>query len=350
MTTPKTNIPYRLEQRNTSNNKQIYYLVKDIKINGKKTKITKNIGTQKPTEEEQQQLSEKYAYEIENKALEKEAKINSEKYKAKYLEKKLIETLETIRGLYKKYTKLLTVDESQVYEQNFEIMYVQGTTAIEGNTLTLSQTHDLLINEILPDGKTLREVNEVQNFKKVKEYRAQYNNKVTLEFIKELHKLIMNNIDHHSAGSFRRIDSLAISGCELAVTPSMLIESELIGIINNYYQALNNKNHPFEEAILFHYNFEMIHPFTDGNGRVGREILNYMLRKSGYPRLLFLGTERVNYIKMLKLANEENYKAMITNFALLIIEQRLQALKTNLEKIVIPSKKKGQLRIQDFLI
>jgi Fic family protein len=350
MTTSKTNIPYRLEQRSLANNKHVYYLVKDIKVNGKKLKVLKSIGQNKPTTEELEKLSEKYAYEIEDKALTKEAKINSETFKTNYLDKKIIALLENVRSLYRKYTKLLTTDESQVYEQNFEIMYVHGTTAIEGNTLTANQTRDLLLNEILPEDKTLREVNEVQNFKKVKEYREKYTGKVTLEFIKELHALIVNNIDYHSAGHFRRLDTLAISGCDIAVTPSELIESDLTDIINNYYLALKNGNHPFEEAALFHYKFEMIHPFTDGNGRVGREIFNYMLRRSGYPKLLFLGSERSNYIKMLKLGNEEKYKEMITKFALLIIEQRLKVLKANLEKIVIPPKKRGQLRIEDFTI
>ncbi|MCL2691797.1 MAG: Fic family protein [Candidatus Bathyarchaeota archaeon] len=350
MPSTKTNIPYRLEQRKLHNNKHVYYLVKDLKINGKKIKISKSIGSNKPTDEEVEKLSEKYAYEIEEKALTKEAEINSELFNTNYLDKKVIAILENIRSLYKKYTNLLTTDESQVYEQNFEIQYVHGTTSIEGNTLTFSQTKDLLLNEILPENKTLREVNEVQNFKKVKEYREKHTGKVTLEFIKELHNLIVNNIDYNSAGHFRRINSLAISGCELEVTPSELIESELTDIINKYYTNLKTLYHPFEEAILFHYRFEMIHPFTDGNGRVGREVLNYMLRKSGYPRLLFLGSERSNYIKMLKLGNEEKYKDMLTQFALLITNQRLDMLKANLEKIVIPPKKRGQLRIEDFTI
>ncbi|MCL2477112.1 hypothetical protein [Candidatus Bathycorpusculum sp.] len=84
-------------------------------------------------------------------------------------------------------------------------------------------------------------------------------------------------------------------------------------------------------------------------GRVGREILNYMLNKSGYSRLL-LGSDRTKYIKLLRLANEEKYDQMVVQFAQLIVDQRYQVMMDNLVQIVIPPKRNNQLRLQDFLI
>jgi Fic family protein len=130
-------------------------------------------------------------------------------------------------------------------------------------------------------GKALREINELQNFKKVKSFRDKYRGNVTIDFIRMLHSLIMSNIDFELAGAFRRTDDVWIQGCELGVTPAELVESELRQAINRYYEKLEKKLHPFEAAALFHYDFELIHPFTDGNGRVGREIFNYMLKKGG---------------------------------------------------------------------
>jgi Fic family protein len=92
----------------------------------------------------------------------------------------------------------------------------------------------------------------------------------------------------------------------------------------------------------------MIHPFTDGNGRVGREIFNYMLTRIGYPKLLFLGSDRTTYIKSLKMGNDEKYADMIEVFSDLITKQRLDILKENLKKVVVPPKKTGQLRITDY--
>jgi len=243
---------------------------------------------------------------------------------------------------------LLTTDEIEVYERDFEVNYVQGTTSIEGNTFSLEQTYDLLVNGLTPNNKSLREINEVQNFRRVKTFRDRHRGKVNIDFIKTLHSLIMNNIDLEFAGVFRRIDSIGISGSDIAVTHETMIESELEQIINDYYNRIEKGWHPFEETVMFHYKFEIIHPFTDGNGRVGREIFNYMLVRLGYPRLLFLGSERDTYIKSLTLGNKGSYAEMIEIFSDLIINQRQSILQENLRKVVVPPKKKGQLRITEF--
>ncbi|MDR1993817.1 MAG: Fic family protein [Nitrososphaerota archaeon] len=332
MSNNKPNFTYRLEQRITKNNRTQHYIVKDIKINGEKRKITKYIGQRKPTDAKFKQLCQKHAHEIENRAIEKKAIIRSGLFKTKHLDKETINKLELLRSTYKQLNKWLTANEVAVYEQDFEVKYVHGTTVIEGNTLSLKQTHDLLINGILPNDKKLREINEIQNFINVKNYRDNYTGKVTVVFIKKLHALIMNNIDFDSAGKFRRIDDIDITGCDFMVTPSELIEEELTKLVEKYYSALEEGYYPFEEAVLFHYNFEMIHPFTDGNGRVGRELFNYMLNEKDYPRFLFLGSERENYLKMLRLGNEEDYQSMVIKFAQLIIAQKFYVLLDRFEK------------------
>jgi Fic family protein len=93
----------------------------------------------------------------------------------------------------------------------------------------------------------------------------------------------------------------------------------------------------------------LIHPFTDGNGRVGREIFNYMLKKGGYPRLLFLGADREKYINSLQLGNEEKHDQMIEVFYSLIYEQRYHILTENLKKVVVPPRKAPQKRIMEFI-
>jgi len=201
---------------------------------------------------------------------------------------------------------------------------------------------DLLVNDIVPKGKSLREINEVQNFRNVIRYRNDYRGRVTSEFIRTLHSLIMANIDHESAGSFRRMDDIGIEGYDLRVTPSILIEEELSEALLDYERKLDEGYHPFEQAILFHYRFETIHPFTDGNGRVGREVLNYMLRASKFPRLLFPGKEREIYIKALRMGNRRMYRKMVEAFSELIIKQRLKVMMENLSRSVGPARTKAK--------
>jgi Fic family protein len=340
--------PYRVEVNYPTSGKPRYFLVTDVKVRGKKRKIRKYLGLVPPSAKDIERYREMYAYDIELRAAEKRAELSSRFYVLQYLDLDQLKSIEVIKYVNKTFTSLLTTDEIDVYERSFEVNYVHGTTSIEGNTFSREQTFDLLVNGLSPRDKSLREINEVQNFRKVKSYRDSYRGKVTLDFIKTLHTLIMDNIDLQSAGIFRRIDDVAISGCDLAVTPAIMIENELSRIINEYYKRIEEGYHPFEEAVMFHYKFEMIHPFTDGNGRVGREIFNCMLSRIGYPRLLFLGSDRDLYINSLKMGNQENYASMIKIFSNLILNQRRNILIENLKKVVIPPKKTGQLRITDF--
>jgi fido (protein-threonine AMPylation protein) len=328
---------YRVET-NYFDGKPYYYLAKDVKYKSKRTKVRVYLGHILPSADEIEKLRMTYAFELEARAAEKRAELSSTFYLPKYLTPEGIKNVEKIRHYNRTFLDALTPSEVAVYQQAFEINYIHGTTSIEGNTFSSNQAFDLLINNITPNDKTLREINEVQNFKKVVVFREKYKGKVTLDFIKTLHSLIMNNIDIESAGVFRRID-VGIAGCDISLTPAILIKPELNKLIDEYYEQLDNAVHPFEAAVLFHYGFELIHPFTDGNGRVGREIFNYMLRKCGYPRLLFLGRDRETYLQSLKFGNEEMYPQMISLFVDLIMRQQMNVLIERIKEVTTPIRK-----------
>jgi Fic family protein len=332
------------------NRKERFYLEKKIRYGDKRFSVLRYLcsGTH-PSEQEMRYYQKKYGLELEQKAAKKIGQLSIGKFKLNYLNPDVISNLEGLKYLYRRFTELVTGAELAAYNDNFEIHYVHGTTSIEGNTLTLKQASDLLVHGIVPGSKSLREVNEVQNFVNVKRFRDSYKSKVNLEFIKSLHALIMHNIDNESAGYFRRADNIGIQGCDLQLCPSSEIPESLSRIIDYYYRRINEGYHPFEEAAMFHYFFEMIHPFTDGNGRVGREILNYMLLKNKYPKLLFLGGDRDRYISALKLGNDNNYSEMVSIFANVILEQNTNALLANLEKLVAIPPKRGQTRLTDFI-
>lgn len=341
--------PYRIETY-WFNGKARFYFVKDIKIRGKSYHVRIPLGSKHPeTSEEVDRLWKKHARDLEFKAAEKRAELNAPYFNPVFLQQEAILALEQLRYYYQGVKDLMTISEEKDYEKRFELQYVQGTVRIEGNTLTLNETEDLLLHDITPKGKELREINEVQNFKKVIKFRKKHRGKVNLSFIRELHYRIMDNIDLESAGAFRRSDDFAITGCDIKVCPSIVIEEELNKLIEEYYEGLKEDKHPFELATLFHYRFEIIHPFTDGNGRVGREIFNCMLLRAKFPKLLFLGRDRTKYIEALRKGNDEDYKKMIYEFLNIIIKQRKEVLKKNLEQVSIPPKKDAQMRMLDFM-
>lgn len=339
--------PYRVEMTFSGNSSR-FYLAKDVRVGDKRQKVRIYIGSKKPSQEEVEQARADKGSELELRAALKKAELSASSHSSQYLDPASMRRIEEIRWLYQSARALMSVSELEAYEKDFEIHYVQGTTSIEGNTLDLAETGRLLEEGIIPKGKSLREVNEVQNFRRVAAYRNQYRGKVNLAFIRTLHSHVMASIDHEGAGQFRRTDDIGIAGCDLRVAPSIVIEEELEIIIGEYYRALRAGVHPFEAAILFHYKFEIIHPFVDGNGRVGREVLNYMLIREKFPRLLFLGVDRNRYIDALRAANGDDYKTLIATLADIVIDQRRRVMEERLVALARPRRPVGQMRLFDF--
>jgi Fic family protein len=315
-----------------------FYLVKDVRVGPRTARVKKYLGAKAPSARDLKAYEKKFALGLELKAAYAAGKLGAAVYRTKYLTKEQVAALEEVRYLARLASDILMKSELEAYEQQFEVQYVQGTTAIEGNTLTFHETADLLLYGIVPGSRSLREINEVQNFKSVKAFRDKYRGKVNRAFIKKLHSLIMHNIDDESAGIFRRTDNIGILGADVQLCPSLLIEDELDRITADLYKRIKLGYHPFEEAIMYHYQLESIHPFADGNGRVGREIFNYMLVRKGYPRLLFPGKGRSEYIDALRLGNEGRYADMASVFVDMAICGKADVLRENIKNIMSNSR------------
>ena len=307
---------YRLEKIE-KNGIVRYNLIKDVQFKNKKAKVRKAVSDLKNTAF----CDIEYDFELEEKAVLKKAELVSCYYSSEYLEKSEVLELEEKRWRSIELFKIAPTDEIREYYKLFEKAHIHGTTMIEGNTLTYAEVSDLLEYDIVPK-KGLREINEIQNYKKVRSFIRDYKGAVTLSFIKKLHFGLMDKV-LENPGGFRQ-SPVYISGSDLILTPPDLIEDELAELIQNYYENKKNKpneKYPFEQIILFHYRFEMIHPFADGNGRVGREILNYLLTKEKYPPLLINGNNREEYLSAFRFGNEEKYSQMIQIFCQMYQQQ-----------------------------
>ena len=275
-----------------NNNRAYHYLIEGFKFKGKLYQVQKYLGTTNISNQEIEELKEKHKDWFIEKVITKKAELSVEGYNSKLFSREQMLTLELIRFIYEQFQKGLNTIESEVLERDFDINYIHSTTATEGNTCTLSEVTRILEDSLSPKGRTLREVYEVRNFEDVLIYRKQYKKDLNRDFILKLHELAMRDIDKFTLGTFRRIE-VAIRGSSFRPVPAIFIEEEIDKLIK-WFQDNKKKMHPVELALRCHVRFEEIHPFTDGNGRVGREIFNFIVERAGYPSLNFDISKRDN--------------------------------------------------------
>jgi Fic family protein len=163
------------------------------------------------------------------------------------------------------------------------IKSITGTLQIEGNTFSEEKVTNVINGK--PVLGTMREIAEVQGAIRAYEHFDHYSFKSEKDLLKS-HKLMMEKL-LSSAGSYRNVNvNIGTDKGVTHVAPSPLVVPELMGNLFEWLQ--NTKDHPLIVSCVFHYEFEFIHPFEDGNGRVGRlwqsVILNHYKKIFGFIR------------------------------------------------------------------
>ena len=196
--------------------------------------------------------------------------------------------------------------------EDLVLRWTYHSNAIEGNTLTLKETK-VALEGITIGGKTLREHFEAINHKDAilfMEDLAQKEDKLSEYSIKQIHSLILKNIDDENKGKYRTTNVI-ISGAEHKPPQSFEVQSQMQEFIKKYNENIT-KLHPIELASFVHIEFVKIHPFIDGNGRTSRLLMNLELIKAGFPPVVIKLEDRLEYYKALDIANNENdYKPFL---------------------------------------
>jgi Fic family protein len=189
--------------------------------------------------------------------------------------------------------------------ENLILDWTYNSNAIEGNTLTLKETK-VALEGVTIGGKSLREHFEAINHKDAILYLEELitdKNPLNEWTIKSIHQLILKNIDDTNAGKYRTIN-VTISGAK-HTPPDYLQLNDLMENLITRYKSWNNK-HPIEQAALLHSEFVKIHPFTDGNGRTSRLLMNLVLMQNGYPAAVLPVEKRLEYYNALDTAHTNN--------------------------------------------
>jgi len=199
--------------------------------------------------------------------------------------------LEKIKGNFHKYWKSLpkTVKEKELEEM--AIAFTYNTNAIEGSTITLEEAREIIHDKISPN-KPLRDVKETEAHSKVFLKMLGKKENLTNSLLLKWHQEIFGETKEDIAGKYRNY--LVTVGRYVAPDPEKIqqLMNSLIDLINK-----NTTINPVELAGRTHFIFESIHPFGDGNGRIGRILMNYILWHSGCPMIIIEYKKRKSYYK-----------------------------------------------------
>jgi len=190
--------------------------------------------------------------------------------------------------------------------QATRLEWTYHSNALEGNTLTLRETQVVLEGLTVGGGKTLREHLEAVNHAHAVDYLERVvgrQDPLTPLVARQLHALILRGIDDENAGQWRTVP-VAISGSQHVPPPPSDV-APMMHDLFDWYAGDAVGLHPVARAARFHHRFVFVHPFSDGNGRTARLVMNLILMSAGYPPAIIKADpqRRIAYLDALEAAS-----------------------------------------------
>ena len=204
--------------------------------------------------------------------------------------------LERMRLEYKNIIKKLSAAQLKDLFDRFTVNFTYESNALEGNSLTLKEVAIVLYENATVKGKDLREVYETRNSRNVVDRILRKKFRLKETEVLKLHKMLVK--DMGIASGYKKLPNY-IQGRSIRMTPPETVGAAMDDLFE-WFEKSKGNTHPLELAARFHGRFERIHPFDDGNGRVGRVLINIILTNSGYPPLIIRKTQRLSYFKALE--------------------------------------------------
>jgi len=219
----------------------------------------------------------------------------------KVLTAKEMDDFEELRGKLNK--KISSMDPENFY-QHFITEYTYDSNAIEGSSLTVQETAGVLFEGVSPANKPMRHVQEAKNHKNAFDFTMGLKQKTLSQgIICGIQKRVVESTlaNPEFEGCLRKVNVRV--GTHIA--PEWYSVPRKLGALIKWFNANRKKQNPIVVAAYFHAEFEAIHPFVDGNGRAGRLLMNFMLKKAGYPPITIFLKYRQRYYQALEKARKE---------------------------------------------
>ncbi len=252
---------------------------------------------------------------VKEKYLGKEIPKNIEEIKTDFIKefkKNLYGKLEKIKDNFQKEWKKIPQSAKLKELEEISIAFTYNTNAIEGSTITLEEAREIIHDKIAPN-KPLREIKEIESHNKVFLQMLKKKEKITKTLLLDWHQEIFGETKPDISGKFR--DYLVRVGPHLA--PDWQdVEGLMKKLIQFIKQNEKMKINIIELSARAHYRFEKIHPFGDGNGRIGRLLMNFILWHNKYPMLIIEYKNRKTYYKALQKGEEKFVDYFIRRYLL----------------------------------
>ena len=200
-----------------------------------------------------------------------------------------------------------------------------GTNAIEGSTISWQDAERILLKGKTPGGKPVRDVTEtIQHEQAFRTILKRVTSPMTLGTVLELHEEVFRLI-LPDAGHWRRTN-VRIAGAGFTPPRMEKVLMEMESWLQTYEERDINGEDVFSLGAWMHYEFERIHPFSDGNGRIGRLLMNLHFLKRNWPPIHVLPAHRDDYLDSLNMAAEGDFEPLEDLMKILMASSLLDLL------------------------
>jgi len=195
---------------------------------------------------------------------------------------------------YKKYLKGLDKMSREKENEKFLSIFISNSNAIEGSTLTVKDTSNYLFHDIVPKGHKKKELFMASNLLKAWNYVEENHKRLpNHKDLLKIHEFVNKDIEEDKTlGKYKKVQNYIGD----IYTSSFLFTEERMDALLKWIKKAFAKVNDFEAAFQSHAQFEVIHPFVDGNGRVGRLLLNWLLMYKGLMPLAISVNKRSDYL------------------------------------------------------
>jgi Fic family protein len=256
--------------------------------------------------------------------------------------------IQTINKLKSELDQLIpfSKENQNKLQKKIRLEFNYNSNHLEGNTLTYGQTQLLLFFDKSSGDVPVSDIEEMKAhdvaLSQIIEMANDSERPLSELFIKELNKTILvkpfwkDAVSPNGTPTRKKIEigqyktspnSVQLKNGEIHEYASPEETPALIGDLLNWYQENKNVLHPVQLAAEFHYKFVCIHPFDDGNGRVSRLLMNYILLNYNYPMLIIKSEDKENYLTALQKADIGDLVSLIEY----VEEQAITSLKLNIK-------------------